>query len=68
MSSLSTSGSSKFSRKVEPDLSADANFDRSHGMYPGIGLSVANVWKKLQIIVSKNHQNQDFGNHMIKMV
>lgn len=60
ISPLSSSGSSMFSKNVEPDFSADecdkaspsasfdwdANFDRSHCMYPGIGLRVANVCSK----------------------
>ena len=42
-SALSSSGSSIFSLNVELDLSAEANLDSNHCMYPGIGLSVANV-------------------------
>lgn len=57
ISATSSSGSSMFSQNVEPDLSADefdtsspsasfdwdANLDRSHCTYPGMGLRVANV-------------------------
>lgn len=61
ISTFSSSVSSMYSRKVEPDLSADdcdissasanfdwdANFDRSHCKKPGMGLRVANVWREI---------------------
>lgn len=59
MSCLSSSGSSIFSQNVEPEspdeygvsspsasFNWDANLDRSHCMYPGIGLRVAKVCLK----------------------
>lgn len=45
-SALSSSGSSIFSQKIGPDLSDDANLDRSHCMKPGIGLRVAKFYRE----------------------